>query len=229
MSDEFCLWDDVQFSPNYYTHRNLIKNPNGPILLTVPIHTRDHREKTIKDMQIDNSHNWQRIHWNSLKIAYEKKAPYFECYSDFFEQVYQKKWEYIVDLDEYLLKYLLNELGISVTFLKASEQQFEGEKSERVLDMCIKLGANLYIFGEMGEEYADKASFQEKGVKLYFQKYKHPVYPQLYGDFVTHLSVLDLLFCFGEKSYEILTRGNPTKEDLIKKFALLNHKEYNIP
>lgn len=220
MSDVFCLWDDVQFSPNDYIHRNRIKSPNGPIWLTVPVHTKDHREKTINDMCIDNSQNWRRVHWNSLMVAYGNKGPYFESYNNFFEQVYKKDWEKLADLDEYILTYLLKELGISVTFLKASEQQFEGKKSDRVLDMCIKLGADLYIFGEMGEDYADRDLFSDKGIKILFQNYKHPEYPQLYGDFISHLSVLDLLFCFGEKSYDILTRKNPKKEDLIKKFAL---------
>lgn len=220
MSDVFCLWDDVQFSPNDYIQRNRIKSPNGPLLLTIPILTKDHREKTIKDMRIDDTKNWQRIHWNSLKVSYENKAPYFESYNNFFREVYEKQWEYLADLDEYILKYLLKELGISVTFIKASEIKFDGKKSERVLDMCIKLGADIYIFGETGEEYADKTSFQQSEVKLYFQKYKHPIYPQLYGNFESHLSVLDLLFCFGEKSYDILTRKNPTKEELLKKFTL---------
>lgn len=220
MSDVFCLWDDVQFSPNDYIHRNRIKGPNGPVLLTIPIHLKDHREKVIRDMQIDNSHNWRKIHWNSILTAYGSKAPFFDSYSDFFKNVYTKDWDKLIDLDECLLKYLFKELGISVTFLKASEQQFEGKKSERVLDMCEKLDADLYIFGEMGEGYADRDLFTNKGMKLYFQNYKHPEYPQLYGDFVSHLSILDLLFCFGEKSYDILSRKNPRKEELLKKFAL---------
>jgi hypothetical protein len=171
-------------------------------------------------MCIDNSQNWRRVHWNSLVVSYGRKAPFFESYNNFFEDVYKKNWEKITDLDEYILKYLLKELGISISFLKASDLHFAGKKSERVLDMCIKTGADLYIFGEMGEDYADKTLFEQKGVKLYFQTYKHPVYPQLYGNFISHLSVLDLLFCFGEKSYDILTGKNPKKEDLIKKFAL---------
>lgn len=219
MCDVFCLWDDVQFSPNDYIHRNRIKSPNGPIWLTVPIHANDHRTKTIKDMYIDNSQNWRRVHWNSLIVAYGKKAPYFESYSNFFEQVYKKDWEKIADLDEYILKYLLKELDISVTFLKASNQNFEGNKSDRVLDMCNKLGADIYIFGEVGEEYANRDLFSQNGIKLLFQNYKHPEYPQLYGNFISHLSVIDLLFCYGEKSYDILTHKNPTKTSLIKRFG----------
>ena len=217
MSDIFCLWEDVQFSPKDFMHRNRIKNPNGEAMwITVPILTKGYREKTINDMCIDNNQKWRRTHWNSILTSYGKKAPYFESYSDFFETTYKKNWDKIADLDEYLLKYLLKELGISVKFVKASEQNFEGGKSDRVLDMCVKLGADAYIFGELGKDYANVEDFEEKGVKVYFQNYKHPVYPQLYGDFALHLSVIDLLFCYGEKSYDILMKKNLTGEDLIK-------------
>jgi hypothetical protein len=232
MSDIFCLWDDVQFTPDAYIHRNRIKGPNGPILLTVPIHLKDYLEKTIKDMEIDNSQNWRRVHWNTMLVSYERKAPYFNSYKDFFEGIYKREWHKISDLDEYILKYLFKELKINVEFLKASELHFEEKKSDRVLDMCLKLNADLYIFGEGGEKYADRGKFLENGMKIHFQKYKHPDYPQLYGDFATNLSVLDLLFCFGERSYDIMTRGNPTKEDIIKKYSIGSSgadKSHDIP
>jgi hypothetical protein len=221
MSDIFCLWEDVQFSPKDFMHRNRIKNPNGGAMwITVPILTKGYREKTINDMYIDNTKNWRRVHWNSILVSYSKKAPYFESYSDFFETAYKKNWDKIADLDEYLLKYLLKELGISVKFVKASEQNFKGEKSDRVSDMCVKLGADAYIFGELGKDYANVEDFEKKEVKVYFQNYKHPVYPQLYGEFVSHLSIIDLLFCYGEKSYDILMKKNPTRGDLIKILGL---------
>jgi hypothetical protein len=220
VSDLFCLWDDVQFSPNDYIHRNRIKGPNGWLWLTVPIHAKGHREKTIREMLIDNSKNWRKVHWNSLRVSYEKKAPFFDSYSEFFDGIYKRSWERLVDLDEYVLKYLFQEFGISVKIVKASDQHFEGAKADRVLNMCRKLSADLYVFGELGEDYADTGRFLENNVKVYFQKYRHPVYPQLYGDFVSHLSAVDLLFCFGDKSYDIITRDNPGKEDLIKKFGL---------
>lgn len=220
MCDVFCLLDNVQFSKKDYIHRNRIKSPDGPVWLTVPMHTHNHQEKTIRDMYIDNSQKWNRSHWNNIVGAYGKKAPFFHSYNDFFEDIYKKKWEKIVDLDECILTYLFKELGISVNMLKSSEHYFEGKKSNFVLDMCIKLGADMYIFGEMGEAYAEVEQFEQNGIKLHFQNYNHPVYPQLYGDFVSHLSVLDLLFCFGEKSYDILTGQNPKREDLIKKFAV---------
>jgi hypothetical protein len=83
--------------------------------------------------------------------------------------------------------------------------------------MCKKLGADIYIFGSQGENYADKGAFEQAGIKLYFQKYNHPVYPQQWGrEFMPCLSVIDLLFNVGSTAAkDIIIQGNMSKEDLI--------------
>jgi hypothetical protein len=64
--------------------------------------------------------------------------------------------------------------------------------------------------------------FESRGVKVYFQEYNHPIYPQIWGDFVSHLSVMDLLFNVGpERAYRFIMQGNIKKDELIK---MLKHK-----
>ena len=41
-----------------------------------------------------------------------------------------------------------------------------------------------------------------------FQDYQHPTYPQINGPFVSHLSVLDLLFNVGPGALEVIMSGN---------------------
>ena len=91
---------------------------------------------------------------------------------------------------------------------RQARHDFQGNKSELVLDMCKKLGATSYIFGAQGRNYADVDSFLDCGIKVYFQDYKHPVYPQLHGDFEPYMSVIDLLFNVGPESFDVLMSGN---------------------
>jgi len=219
LSDAYCYFDDVQYLKKDWNNRNRIKTDRGEIWLTVPVLTEKHREKTIREVKIDNTQNWAKKHWKSIYLNY-KKAPYFEHYSNFFEQAYNKKWEYIANLDEYFLKWFLKQLGIEIEYRKASELNFKGQKSDLVLDMCKKLRTDLYIFGEQGAGYAREENFAEKGIKLYFQKYDYPQYPQIKGNFIPYLSIIDLLFNCGPKSLEVLMKGNITKQELIKKFNL---------
>ncbi len=220
LSDIFVILDSVQFEKNSFTNRNKIKTAQKPVWLTVPVLLKNHFKKTIKEIEIDNSQDWPKKHWKSIYLNY-KKAPYFNKYSDFFEDFYKKKWDYLTNLNEYLLKWFLKELGIKVKYYKASELNLEGYKSDLVLNMSKKLGADLYIFGTLGKDYVEKEKFARQGIEIYFQDYGYPLYPQLYGKFLPYMSIIDLLFNCGNKSLEVLMKGNITKEDLIKKFKLL--------
>lgn len=215
LADAFCYFDNVQFQIKDFNGRNKIKTANGPIWLTVPVQAKGYRDKKIQEIEIDNSHDWKKKHFKSIYLNY-KKTPFFEKYADFFEDVYKKDWKYLVDLNEYMLKWFLKELGINAEYYKASEMGFEGYKSGLVLDMCKKLNADLYIFGTLGKDYADKKKFEKAGVKLYFQDYKHPVYSQLHGEFEPCMSVIDLLFNCGPGSFEILMSENIKKDELLK-------------
>ncbi|MBU2540198.1 WbqC family protein [Patescibacteria group bacterium] len=215
ISDVFCYFDDVQYLIKDWNNRNKIKTQNGEIWMTVPVLTTGYREKKIREIEINNSVDWRKKHWKSIYLNY-KKAPYFNKYADFFEDVYKKEWKYLTDLNEYMLKWFLATLGIKNKFYKASELNFQGSKSDLVLDMCKKLGADLYIFGTLGKDYAEEEKFTKENIKIYSQEYKHPVYPQLHGKFLPYMSIIDLLFNCGDKSLEILMENNITKKELLK-------------
>lgn len=213
LSDGYCYLDNVQYLVREFNNRNRIKTSSGPLWLSVPVRTKGHREKQVKDIEIENSIDWQRKHWKAIYLNY-KKAPYFSRYIDFFEDVYKKEWSYLADLNEYMLKWFLKELGIKVKFYKASELSLKGEKSDLILEIAKKLKADLYILGPFGRDYIKEKDFSKAGIKLYFQNYHHPVYSQLYGEFLPYMSIIDLLFNCGDKSLEILMRGNIKKQEL---------------
>jgi hypothetical protein len=215
ISDIYVSLDSVQFEKNSYTNRNEVKTPNGAVWLTVPVMTKEHFSKTIKEMKIDNSTKWRIKHWKTLLLY--QKAPYFQSYYDFFEKTYTRDWEFLVDLDEHLLKFLLKELTIDVEFLKSSELNLHERKSELVIEMCERLNANVFVFGILGKDYVNTKDFESRGIEVYFQEYNHPTYPQVWGDFVSHLSVVDLLFNVGpEKAYEVIMQENIKKDELTK-------------
>lgn len=210
LADAFCYFDDVQYLKKDWNNRNKIKTPHGPLWLTVPVKTSGHREKKLCDIEINNEVNWRRKHLQSILLSY-KKAPYFNKYAVFFEEVYEREWKYLSELNEHMLRWFLQELGITVSYYKASELHFQGTKSDLVLNMCKKLKADTYIFGALGRDYAKQEDFMSAGIRVEFQDYHHPVYPQLHGEFTPHMSVIDLLFNCGERSLEIIMSGNTMK------------------
>ena len=76
---------------------------------------------------------------------------------------------------------------------------------DRLVNICKRFGSDTFDQGASGKNYIDEDAFLEHGIKVEFQDYHHPVYNQLYGEFVPSLSVIDLLFNHGAESLSILT------------------------
>jgi hypothetical protein len=214
LADMFISFNQVQYQPKDWNNRNRIKTHQGPIWLSVPVLRKGYLDSTISDIEINNNEPWAHKHWKSLQVAYAK-APHFKRYADFFADIYSRRWERLVDLNETMLKGFLDILGIKVPVRSAAEWNFTGEKSELVLDMCLRAGASDYIFGALGRDYADVDAFMAKGVNPHFQDYTHPQYSQLHGGFTPYMSIVDLLFNYGENSYSVLMSGNISKTELM--------------
>jgi len=103
-SDIFILLDDVQFKKNDWQNRNKIHTPQGWQWLTVPvIHNFG---QTIVETKIKNVSNWRQAHYKALVLNYSR-APFFNDYKDFFETLYEREWEYLADLNIYILEKLI--------------------------------------------------------------------------------------------------------------------------
>ena len=213
LSDIFCVFDIVQYQRKDFNNRNKIKTSNGPIWLTVPVESSDRFSKNISDIKIINN-EWYSKHLKSIELNY-KKTIFFESYFEKFQNILLKKHEYLVDLNFDILIFLLGILEINTKVIKASDYSFSGEKSDLVLDMCVQLDSDIYIFGEQGRNYADEESFLQKKITPYFQKYNHPTYKQIRGDFEPFMSILDLIFNMGPKSKEVLMSGNISRKDIL--------------
>ena len=207
LAEKFCIFDIAQYQVKDYNNRNYIKTHQGEIWLSVPVESKNHFEKKICDIKIIEN-GWRKKHFKSIELAY-KKASYYNDYIEGLEQVLiGKNQVFLTDLNTDILKFMLEAFEINIPMLKASDFDFNGSKSDLVLDMCVKLGANKYIFGSQGRNYADIDAFQNNNVTPYFQDYNHPVYKQLHGSFLPNMSALDLLFNEGPRSKEIILSGN---------------------
>jgi hypothetical protein len=206
LADLFCIFDIAQYQTKDYNNRNKIKTNTGAIWLSVPVESKEHFTKRICDIRIINN-GWNRKHLKSIQLAYQK-APFFKEHIGRLEEILAAQYDFLTDLNTEILRYSLDALGIHVPIVKASDYDFEGYKSDLVLDMCVKLKADDYIFGAQGKSYADVPSFTEKGIGVHFQNYIHPEYHQLHGEFEPYMSLIDLLFNEGPRSKEILMTGN---------------------
>lgn len=205
-SDVFVVLDNIQFNKNGWQNRNKIKTPEGPLILTVPIHQKF--QQNLSEVEIDQKQIWGKKHERSFQIHYQK-APCFKDHEPFFHEVFQKKWQHLNDLNYEILFYFLEILGIKTKIVRSSELSLKGEATERLIGICKELNAKTYITGAYATQvYLDADHFKREGIELITQEFNCPHYPQLYPEagFITELSIVDLVFNCGSKSLEILMR-----------------------
>jgi WbqC-like protein family len=202
--DVFVLYDDVQFEKGSWRNRNRIKAITGPQWLTVPVLLKGRRFPVIKDVRINKAVPWQKKHTLSISQSY-RKAPFLARYEEEFFSKLEKPWDWLVDLDLELIQWVAAELGITTPMLRSSEMGISGAGVQRLIEIIFSLGGTRFYEGSAGRSYIDVSVFERAGITVIFQDYAHPVYPQLHGDFMSHLSIIDLLFNCGPQSLSILT------------------------
>lgn len=206
-ADVFVLLDTTQFAKDDYQNRNRIKTAQGATLLTVPVYKHGRSLQLIRDVEICNDTNWRGRCWNQISQSY-RTAPYFAEHRPFFHDLYSRPWTKLCELNSTIIRYLAACLGLTTTLLTASELGvFERGGTNVNLAICRALGASAYLSGKHGRQYLDEDRFVEHGIRVTYQDFQHPLYPQQWGAFVSHLSIIDLLFNCGEASLRIIAEA----------------------
>ena len=200
-ADTFVFYDDVQYDKRGWRNRNKIKTPGGAEWLTVPVESGGKYLQLIKDAKIDNTQDWRRKQLNAIQYNYHK-APFYNEYINFFNDIYSRNWDNICELDMYTTKEISKFLGINTRFIKSSEFASAGKKTDRLINICKHLGATHYLSGPAAQDYIEKEKFENNNIVLEYQEYNYTEYPQVYGKFEPYVSIIDLLFNCGPESWK---------------------------
>jgi hypothetical protein len=204
-ADVFVLLDNVQFKKNEWQNRNKIKTAGGEQWLTVPVMYRF--PQLINQVEINNRERWQHKQQQAL-ISNYRKAPHWDALEPFLADLFQSEWQTISQLNIHVVRALVKVLGIETPLHIASEMgNFPEDPDERLIAITKYFGADTYLAGSGGRDYMDVDKYDRNSIKVLFQDYRHPVYDQLFGDFLPHMSVIDLIFNHGGDSL-IKLRGN---------------------
>ena len=207
LSDVFVILDSVQFPRGTtWMSRNRFKNDQGTLWLTVPVWKKGLGLQRIHEVRICHEFRWVFKHLASLKSAYAK-APYFADHISFIENTYLARFEKLIELNRAIIDYLLRQLKIDTQIKLLSELGIQSAGNQMLVEICQKLGASTYVAQVAAAKYLNPILFDQAGIKLQFFKSPTLVYPQLWGAFVSNLSILDLLFNCGPRTHNILTTG----------------------
>ena len=169
------------FKKQSFRNRCVIASPNGPLKLIIPIVRSS--KNIVKDVKIDNTQNWEKIHWKSLESSY-RSSPYFEFYEDEFYSLYFKnKNDFLFEFNNNINLAVLKCLGIETEIIISSSYVDKDSEIEDFRNLILPNSKYL----EKIKEIKYNQVFQEKQL------------------FLPNLSVLDLLFNEGPLAKQFLT------------------------
>lgn len=143
------------FPKQTFRNRTNIYGANGKLSLIIPINHNGSRE--FKDTEMSYREDWQKLHWKSIKTAYQS-SPYFEYYEDKLIKLFENKEKFLLDFNIKSIKTILDILKTE----KAYSLNKEYIKNPEEVNFREKFSAKIPSEYEMDEYYqtfSDKMGF----------------------------------------------------------------------
>ncbi len=168
-----------------FRNRMVLAGAAGPIEMSVPIIGGRSQKVLTKDVRIDHSTAWQKIHWRTVYSCYSR-APFYEYYADWLADFYERRYDFLLDMNMDILLWLKSILKSGVQISKT--ETYHKTYPETVLDR---------------RDYWLPKNYREKA--------NTPVYTQVFSDrigFLPNLSFLDALCCLGAPGMKQLVQDS---------------------
>lgn len=211
-ADVFVFYDDVQYDAHGWRNRNRVVGPAGPQWITVPVHQRGSRSRhrPICSIEICWDADWPAKHLRTLELCY-RRAPFYADVMQWLAPHYLGRPQFLADLTIGLTIDAARQLRIRHTrFLRSSELDVSGLKTERLLSILQQVGATHYISGPSARSYLDADLLTRQGITLEYMTYDYPEYPQMRPGFEPRASIVDLMFMTGPAAARYIWRDAPT-------------------
>jgi hypothetical protein len=175
-----------------FRNRCQIAGAQGSIDLSIPLVKGRDQKTVMKDVKIANTYSWQDQHWKTILTCYSR-SPWFEYYRDELEVLYRKPFVFLKDWDLACFEWTCRVLAlpVQVMFTDAWRSQYEGN----TLDLRGKLVPKSIQDTDLGAPVIYRQVFEE------------------INGFIPNLSILDLLFCEGQRARALLAQVVPAGRD----------------
>lgn len=201
--DLFIYLDDVQYEKREFQNRNKIRTKHGWQYLTVPVLVKGKFTQKISEVEINNTYDWRSEHLKAIKLNYSR-ARYFKDYFSDIEKIYSKSYSKLIEISLETINFFLKCFNIQTLVKFSSEFDIKTNSTAKILDLCKKTGADEYFSGLGGKNYLDEKVFEKNNIKLTYQDFKYPRYPQVFEGFESDLSCLDMVLNCGPESTKFL-------------------------
>lgn len=188
--ERFIIYDDVHYINRGYINRNNILINGEKKLFTLELQGAS-QNKLIQEIKTGSN---QKKLLKTVEMAY-KKAPYFESTYKIIEDILLNQEKNLARFLGYSLKKISAYLGIKTDFIYSSDivKNNNLRSQEKIIDIATHLQTTHYVNAIGGQDLYDKKRFSQENIKLSFLKTGNIEYKQFGHEFISHLSIIDVL------------------------------------
>jgi hypothetical protein len=190
--DLFIVYDNIKYTKKGWINRNRMLQDGRDVMFSLPL-KKDSDSLNVFEREIATDFNRYKL-LNQFKAAYQK-APYFDQTYPLIERI-------VLYEDKNLFRFLHNSIIATCEHLLIDNQirvsseidiDHSLKSQEKVLALCMALGANTYVNAIGGKCLYSKEIFSIKGIDLKFINPKLFEYKQLGDSFIPWLSIIDVM------------------------------------
>ncbi|MGO7155866.1 WbqC family protein [Rhizobium leguminosarum] len=196
-ADLYVALDHVSFvyGSRGWTHRDKIKTAQGAKWINVGIQKPDYGAP-INAVRMAEDRAWVDRNLSLLRENYRGCAGWSEVFPR-IEQLMHVRFDLMSDFNLHFLNGILEILHVDIPTVRSSTLQPKGNKNELLIELLQKVEATCYLSGLGARDYMQPELFEAAGIRVIWQNFVHPVYPQPFGEFIPYLSILDTLLNCG--------------------------------
>jgi hypothetical protein len=192
--DKFIIYDNIQYTKKGWINRNRILVNKKDQLITLPI-KKDSDYLNVVERELSKSWEIDKNKMlNVIKSSYNK-APYFQdtfeliskCLNNPETNLFKFIYDSIVSINNYL------EIKTPIIISSTIDVDHTLKSQDKVLSLCKKQKADIYINSIGGVELYDKETFKKNNIELNFIKSNPIQYKQFNNEFTSWLSIIDVM------------------------------------
>jgi len=193
--DEFWIFDDVQFIRRGWMNRNTLLVEGARHLFSLPVARGRQTDRIDEKLLAPEFPDALARLAKMLRHAYAR-APERDAACSLVDGLAALPWSRFTDFAAESIRRTCTCLGIATPLRFASSLELPDDlhAGERILALCDRVGAKVYVNPIGGRTLYDAATFARHGVRLGFLEGRLEPYPQVGGRaFEPGLSILDLI------------------------------------
>ncbi len=196
-ADYFVFLDNVQFTKRDWRTRNQIITPQGATWINVPISPPNSSLSKINEIEILDF-GFLKSHLEIIRRSYTRAINFEKNWTWFSDLLLQSKSKNLSKFNISLIKRISQEFGLQTVFLDSAIFQNSDDATQRLINICIELGAEKYLSGPSAKNYLDVTRFHDFGIEVIWADYNLSEYKQLWTDtFQPNVSIVDTILNAG--------------------------------